>query len=125
MKLNLNQITIPVRDVEKSISFYEMLGLKLIVQALPHYARFVCKSGDSTFSLHQSNKFGTDNIWIYFETESLDQDVNELQTEGVVFESLPTEQKWLWKEARLKDPDGNQLILYYAGKNRKDPPWKI
>ncbi len=93
MKLNQNPITIPVRDVEKSISFYEMLGLKLIVQALPHYARFVCKSGDSTFSLYQSNESGTDNIWIYFETESLDQDVNELQTKGVVFESLPTEQK--------------------------------
>jgi len=25
----------------------------------------------------------------------------------------------------VKDPDGNQLVLYYAGKNRKDPPWKI
>jgi hypothetical protein len=36
-----------------------------------------------------------------------------------------TDQTWLWREARLKDPDGNQLILYSAGKNRKDPPWKI
>jgi catechol 2,3-dioxygenase-like lactoylglutathione lyase family enzyme len=51
--MNLNQITVPVLDVEKSIAFYEMLGLKLIVKELPHYARFECPEGNSTFSLHQ------------------------------------------------------------------------
>lgn len=48
--MNLNQVTVPSLDLAKSISFYKRLGLKLIVEALPHYARFVCPDGDSTFS---------------------------------------------------------------------------
>jgi len=43
----------------------------------------------------------------------------------MIFEELPTDKGWLWREARLKDPDNNQLILFYAGDNRKNPPWKI
>jgi len=125
MHLNLNQITISVKDVERSIEFYQKLGLKLIVRSLPKYARFESAVGDTTFSLHQSYEKVSDCTWIYFETETLDEDVQKLITLGIAFESLPADQPWLWREARLKDPDGNQLILYYAGKNRKDPPWKI
>jgi catechol 2,3-dioxygenase-like lactoylglutathione lyase family enzyme len=40
--MNLNQITISVKDVEKSIAFYEKLGFHLIVKSLPNYARFQC-----------------------------------------------------------------------------------
>lgn len=125
MKFDLNQVTIMVKNMEKSIEFYQTLGLKLIVDARPKYARFECMHGDSTFSLHESNESGTKNIWLYFETKTLDADVRALQNKGVVFECLPTDQSWLWREARLKDPDGNQLILYYAGENRKDPPWRL
>lgn len=35
MKLDLNQVTVSVKDVERSIAFYQLLGLKLIVKALP------------------------------------------------------------------------------------------
>lgn len=127
MKFNLNQITIAVKDVEKSIEFYQKLGLNLIVKSLPKYARFECLDGESTFSLHQSDENGNGNAstWIYFETNTLDKDVQELLDLGVEFESLPTDQTWLWREARLKDLDGNQLILYFAGNNRKNPPWKL
>ena len=30
-----------------------------------------------------------------------------------------------FNEARLKDLDNNQLIIYHAGKNRLNPPWRI
>jgi len=40
--MNLNQVTITVTEVEKSISFYSDLGLILIVKSLPQYARFKC-----------------------------------------------------------------------------------
>jgi hypothetical protein len=49
----------------------------------------------------------------------------ELKAKGIQFEHEPIDQSWLWREARLKDLDNNQLILFYAGKNRVDPPWKI
>jgi catechol 2,3-dioxygenase-like lactoylglutathione lyase family enzyme len=126
IEMNLNQITVSVADVEKSIDFYQKLGLRLIVKALPHYARFACTKGDSTFSLHQVDKPASDKgIWIYFEVQDLDTVVNKLMDKGVAFEELPTDKPWLWREARLKDLDNNVLILYFAGNNRKNPPWRI
>jgi len=63
--------------------------------------------------------------WIYFENKNLDRYVTQLMAKGVIFEQQPTDQEWLWREARLKDPDNNQLIIYYAGENRLNPPWRI
>lgn len=124
--MNLNQVTVPVTNVEHAIVFYEKFGLKLIVKALPHYARFECPEGNATFSLHQVEEMPTGaGAWIYFERGDLDEYVQQLAARGIHFEELPTDKPWLWREARLKDPDGNQLIIYYAGVNRKDPPWKL
>jgi catechol 2,3-dioxygenase-like lactoylglutathione lyase family enzyme len=125
-QMNLNQITIPSLNVDKAIEFYQTLGLKLIVKSLPHYARFHCPNGDSTFSIHQVEKLPIGNgVHIYFECEELDNCVNELIEKGIVFEELPNDKKWLWREAHLKDIDGNHLILYHAGNNRLNPPWRI
>ena len=124
--MNLNQVTIPVSDVERAIAFYRKLGLQLIVQSLPHYARFVCEDGGSTFSLHQVDQLPTGTAaWIYFETNRLDDLVNDLLEQGIEMEEMPNDKPWLWRECRLKDPDNNQLILYYAGENRINPPWRI
>ena len=124
--MNLNQITVPSLDVEQSITFYKKLGLRLIVEALPHYARFECVEGDATFSIHQVDALpDKEGVYVYFETEKLDEEVHRLIEEGIQFDQLPTDQKWLWREARLKDPDHNQIILYFAGDNRKNPPWRI
>lgn len=124
--MNLNQITVPSQDLYKSIPFYKKLGLKLIVEALPHYARFQCPDGDATFSLHQTNELPSgEGIYVYFECENLDASVESLKQKGIQFDLEPTDQRWLWREARLKDVDGNQLILYHAGENRLNPPWRI
>ncbi|MEY3236913.1 MAG: hypothetical protein RI883_1014 [Bacteroidota bacterium] len=123
--MNLNQITIQVLDVDKSIVFYEKLGLKLIVHTNSNYARFECEKGNSTFSLHQNNQANNENgTWIYFETEELDKKVNDLIAQGFVFEEMPKDQPWLWREARLRDLDNNLLVLYFAGENRLNPPWR-
>lgn len=124
--MNLNQITVPVLDVEKAIEFYEKLGLQLIVKSLPDYARFECLDGDSTFSLHKVNELAFGNgVWVYFECEFLDEKVDSLIQDGFVFDEMPKDQPWLWREAKLKDLDGNQIILYKAGENRKNPPWRL
>lgn len=123
--MNLNQITVPVTDVVTSILFYETLGLQLIVKALPHYARFVCANG-TTFSLHQVTDLPQGNgIWVYFEVDNLAETFQALEAKGIRFETLPQDQPWLWQEASLKDPDGHHLIVYHAGKNRLDPPWRL
>lgn len=122
--MNLNQITIPSLDLTKSILFYQKIGLKLIVHTSNDYARFECENG-ATFSLHKVNLLPKgDGIWIYFEIDNLDEYVSELQQKGIQFEELPNNKTWLWREARLKDLDNNQLILYFAGENRLNPPWK-
>ncbi len=124
--MNLNQVTIPSLDLTTSVPFYEKLGLRLIVHALPHYARFECPSGEATLSIHQVVQLPQgDGVWVYFECENLEEYVQELVGKGVEFEEFPNDKTWLWREARLKDPDHNQLILFYGGKNRKNPPWRI
>ncbi|MEO1416137.1 MAG: VOC family protein [Bacteroidota bacterium] len=123
--MNLNQVTVPSLDVVRSLQFYTVLGLKLIVKAIPHYLRFECPEGEATFSVHLVEKMPAgEGIYVYFECSDLDQRVQALINEGISFEQLPVDQQWLWREARLKDPDGNTIILYHAGENRKNPPWR-
>lgn len=122
--MNLNQVTVSVTNIENSINFYEKLGLKLIVKS-PHYARFECPEGDSTFSIMLSDTASHNGTTIYFETEKLDVVVSELIEKGITFEQLPTDERYLWREAILKDPDQNKIKLFFAGDNRKNPPWRI
>ena len=123
--MNLNQITVPSLNIPKSIAFYQALGLKMIVES-EHYARFECPDGTSTFSVHLTEKLPSGHgISVYFECEDLDEKVKHLIEKGIHFDELPKDQTWLWREAYLKDPDGNQLILFFAGENRLNPPWRI
>ena len=84
--MNLNQITIPSIDVENATLFYKNLGLNLIVNALPRYARFECPDGDATFSIHKVDELPKGNgITIYFEDENLDALVSNLKQKGITF----------------------------------------
>lgn len=124
--MNLNQVTVLSNDLAKSAAFYKQLGLQLIVDSIPRYARFICPDGASTFSLHHTDESISNNGPIlYFECEALDEKVAELIKNGVSFDLMPTDQEWLWREAHLSDPDGNKIILYYAGENRVNPPWRV
>ena len=124
--MNLNQLTVPSLDLTKAVPFYVKLGLKLIVESLPDYARFECPDGHSTFSIHRTDILRKGAvISIYFECFNLNEYVSELVKKGIEFDQKPTNQKLLWREARLKDVDGNQLILFYGGENRLNPPWRI
>ncbi len=124
--MNLNQITVPSLDVENAIEFYKKIGLQLIVQALPNYARFLCPEGDASFSIHQVNELPSgEGIYVYFECADLDETVRLLVANGIQFEELPNDKPWLWREARLRDLDNNQIILFFAGVHRKNPPWRI
>lgn len=124
--MNLNQITIPSINVEKAMLFYQKLGLHLIVDAKPRYVRFEVPEGEATFSIHLVDALPKINgIIVYFEDENLDELVKNLQSKGIVFSQLPKDESWLWREAHLLDPDGNKIVLFKAGKNRKNPLWRI
>ncbi|MGB0987280.1 MAG: VOC family protein [Pseudoalteromonas spongiae] len=121
--MNLNQVTLPVTQMSDAVRFYQTLGFELIVDT-PHYARFACPEGDSTFSLSLEEN-AVNGATIYFEHAQLDNWVADLQEKGVIFSQLPTDQRYLWREAVLFDPSGNKIKLYWAGENRLNPPWRV
>jgi catechol 2,3-dioxygenase-like lactoylglutathione lyase family enzyme len=123
--MDLNQVTLPVSDLQRSIAFYKTLGLRQIVDS-PHYARFECPDGDATFPLHVSEGPVTpSSALIYFETQQLDAVFAELSADGLCFDSPPTDESWGWREVRFRDPDEHPLCLFQAGEYRKNPPWRI
>ena len=97
--MNLNQVTVPAVDVGHGVS---TLSIEQVSEATAGHGPVV-----------------------YFECEDLDQTVHRLRAKGVEFDSLPLDQPWLWREARLRDPGGNTLCLYWAGRNRRYPPWRL
>jgi uncharacterized glyoxalase superfamily protein PhnB len=93
---------------------------------LPRYLRLEVSDGDATFSIHLVDKLLKGNgITIYFEDKNVDNLIKKLEQKGIEFTQLPKGQSWSWKEAHLLDFDGNSIILFTAGENRKTPPWRI
>ena len=122
--MRLNQVTLAVSDLDRSVAFYRGLGLEQIV-ADEGYARFACPDGESTLSLERLETVAASATTVYFECEDLDATVSALKAAGLSFEHGPLDQPWLWREARLRDPDGNRLCLFHAGENRLNPPWRL
>jgi catechol 2,3-dioxygenase-like lactoylglutathione lyase family enzyme len=124
--MRLNQITAAATDLDASINFYQMLGLRLIVQTA-EYARFELPRGEATFSLHVvDGPVPRENApQLYFECLDVDFEVRRLKLVGVAIEHEPEAKRWLWYEAWLRDPAGNAICLFNAGENRRYPPWRI
>ena len=126
--MRLNHVTVAVSDIERAVEFYKRLGLVQIVADYPSYARFVCPDGDSTFSLvglGSDAKVPAHMTSVHFECDDLDARVAELKAKGLAFEQDPVDQPYLWREAILRDPDGNTIFLFSAGENRLNPPWRL
>jgi Predicted enzyme related to lactoylglutathione lyase len=124
--VNLNQITIYCEKTVETVEFFKKLGLILIVDSLPRYARLECPDGQSTLSVqHDENAVVTNNVVLYFECNELDSKVERLKSLGLSFDEDPTDRPWLWRQAYLKDPNGNKICLFHAGENRKNPPWRV
>ncbi|HKP70312.1 MAG TPA: VOC family protein [Pyrinomonadaceae bacterium] len=156
--MNLNQVTIYTDKPVETAEFFEKLGLRLIVDSLPRYARLECPDGDSTLSIQDTAgttnqslssdgersanfslqndatlssdsptnlSLSSDRIVLYFECDDLDKTVADLKGNGLTFDEDPTDRPWLWRQAYLKDPNGNKICLFHAGENRKNPPWRV
>jgi catechol 2,3-dioxygenase-like lactoylglutathione lyase family enzyme len=124
--MRFNHVTLIVTDLERSKTFYRTLGLIPVVDTPPRYARFRFPDGDATLSVEVTGQPpATSSVELFFECDALDETVAALQARGLVFTQEPTDMFYLWREARLRDPDGYDVRLYFAGKNRLDPPWKV
>ena len=135
--MNLNQVTIYSDKPIETVEFFEKLGLKRIVDSLPRYARLECGDGGSTLSIHEVEQAALpvlqpkddrlrspSYITLYFECD-VDAEYERLTALGLEFTEPPTDRPWLWREAYLKDPNGNKICLYHAGENRLNPPWRV
>jgi catechol 2,3-dioxygenase-like lactoylglutathione lyase family enzyme len=128
--LRLNQVTMPCVDYAASVAFYKALGLILIVDSPPHYARFECTKGDggepATLSLHEGAAAARGDFpAIYFEVDDVAAEVARLKGIGITVDTDTVDRSWMWTEAWLKDPAGNRICLYRAGKARRFPPWRV
>jgi catechol 2,3-dioxygenase-like lactoylglutathione lyase family enzyme len=124
--VNLNQVTIYTSKPLETVEFFRKLGLRLIVDSLPRYARLECPDGESTLSMQDDqNAHVSNNVVLYFECDDLDRTVDELKSKGLIFDEDPTDRPWLWRQAYLKDPNGNNICVFHAGDNRKNPPWRV
>ena len=125
--MRFNHITLRVADIPRARAFYLTLGFRFVVDE-PHYCRFLAPTGDATLSIEKHDEVFKpgDQIGLEFDSlEALDGEVARLEAAGLTFAQRPTDQSWLWRDARLIDPDGHELMLYYAGRNRLDPPWRV
>jgi hydroxymethylpyrimidine/phosphomethylpyrimidine kinase len=121
----LNQVTVTGKDYELSVAFYNKLGLKQIVANPPDYARFETAGGATLSVQIDPEETISATTAIYLECDDLDERVEGLARGGIPFEHGPRNQPWMWREARLRDPDGNIIFLYKAGEARRFPPWRI
>lgn len=122
--MKLNQLLIPVNNFDRSFTFYESLGLIPIVKS-EIYARYLVPGNNATLSIQQREKVKTGDTEICFEVDNVDEKVNELKKKGIAFIIEPITQSWNWREAHLKDPDGNTIIIFHAGRHRTEPDNKI
>jgi len=127
--MRFNHVTLVVSDLERSKAFYKTLGLIQIVDTPPRYARFRVPDGDATISVEVDAGVSGDPgaAQIFFECPDINERVADLKAKGVAFYQEPTDMFYLWREARLRDPDGHDIRLYKENEAdvRLNPPWKI
>lgn len=102
----IENITFPVKDLKKSIDFYEnILGLKKRNE-WSNYATF--NIGDMMLGLDSDPKGELD---IFMRVTNVDEEYKTLKEKGVQFATEPKDQYWGGRTAMFKDPDGNKFIL--------------
>lgn len=110
MSIKAGTITINVKDLDKSISFYESLGLTLKQRWGEHYAEL--SSPGLTIGLHPSkevnSQVGSGNVSIGFTMDNFDETKSLLKKLAIEV----TERKEAGGEFfHFKDPDGSALYF--------------
>jgi catechol 2,3-dioxygenase-like lactoylglutathione lyase family enzyme len=128
--LEFNHAMIYTRDASRAVEFYSgRLGFKLIDEFRHNgflvYARLRAPRGNSTIALHMLEPGSTlpdnEGVRLYFEVKNLAPFCKSLRAAGVAFDSQPKLMPWGWVHAYLRDPDGHELSLYWAGSKRFCP----
>lgn len=85
----IGQIAVPVKDLERAISFYkEDLGLPLLF-SVNGLAFFDCDGIRLLLSLPEKEEFAMNSSILYFQVENLDATYQDLLSKGVTFNDAP------------------------------------
>lgn len=111
----INQIGVPVKDLERAIEFYkEQLGLSLLFNT-DTMAFFDCDGLRLMLSLPEKEQFTHASSVLYFEVEDIDRSYTDFQARGVEFSSPPhcvvkngAAETWM---AFFEDTEGNTHAL--------------
>jgi len=107
----LNNITIPVSDLKKTVEFYEkVLGLKKESE-WSTYVIFDCGGVELAFEPGGSKGEKKGSPYIFLIVDDVDKEYEQLKEKGVKFKSEPKDQPWGGRVASLTDPDGNKICL--------------
>jgi catechol 2,3-dioxygenase-like lactoylglutathione lyase family enzyme len=122
--LEFNHAMIYTADMAKARAFYEgALGFKVIDEYPGVYTRLRSPGGKATIALHllepgQKTQPSAEGVRLYFEVKELEKFCKSLSEKGVKLDQEPNTMPWGWEHAYLKDPDGHELSLYWAGRKR-------
>jgi predicted enzyme related to lactoylglutathione lyase len=110
-------VSVPVSDQDRAKNFYtQTLGLTLLRDddSVPGIRWVQVAPADGGTALTLVTWFDTmppgSLRGLVLASDDLDRDYQRLQALGAEFEQPPAQQPWA-KEAVLRDPDGNQLVL--------------
>lgn len=122
--VEFNHAMIYTTKLPRALKFYrDALGFEVVDTYPGAYARLKSPAGGTTIALHvvdsgQKMNAKTEGLRLYFEVEGLGAFCKALEKKGVKFDQMPKDMPWGWKHAYLRDPDGHEISLYWAGKAR-------
>ncbi len=113
-KIGFFELCFDVKDLDKSIAFYEKLGFYLI-KGKSEYGTACMSNGDISLTLFAENtikqEFGVDFLF-NFRGGNVEANYKQLKEKGIEFEQPPK----IWTDgvsidAKFRDPDGNLIYL--------------
>ncbi len=117
MPLNqIGQIAVPVRDLDRAVSFYrDVLGMTFLFEAPPQLAFFDCGGVRLMLDVPEDAAFQGHSSVLYYKVPDMQQTHQELMAKGVAFvqdpqliAKMPDHDLWM---AFFQDPEGNLLGL--------------
>jgi catechol 2,3-dioxygenase-like lactoylglutathione lyase family enzyme len=85
----IGQIGLPIKDLERAISFYkDLIGLQLLFNT-DNMAFFECNGVRLLLSLPEKVEFAHSSSVIYFQVEDIKEKYEELKTKDVLFIDEP------------------------------------
>ncbi len=87
-------------------------------------ARFETAGGVDLVRPDRSRRRSSRRLPFYLECDDLDERMELPCRSSVAFDAGPRNQPWMWREARLRDPDGDVIFFCKAGETGRASPWR-